>query len=463
MKKNIPPDHIDQLFSRRRFLGTLGTASAGLLLAPYLKTSPLFANMLFDRSAYLAQVAVTQSTTYDRTTIKQRVQHLFESIGGIGDVVKAGDKVAIKINLTGGGGGTMAYNMWTHPEVLRAVGELIIDSGVNANDIYIVEALWNTTCYNNYGYSDVQKSLGAQMVDLNKKDPYTDFVSQDVGSNSFLYGSFTMNRILSDVNVYVSIPKMKQHYEAGVTCSLKNQIGIVPMQSYTTPVNSGRRDALHTKDGTVSSTTRLPRSICDLNFARPVHLAVIDGVKNARGGEGTWNLTFQACEDHVLLAGKNPVATDSIAAHLMGNNPEASKLQLPSGGQCDNYLDLLHQKGIGTNQIDEIEVVGDGAGLVTSVRPKNEITKPNGFQLCQNFPNPFNPSTTIAFYLPQTKNVSIKVYSVTGQEIEILVDGVVQAGQHRLHWTASGLASGVYICKMQAGGFLDTKKMIYQK
>jgi hypothetical protein len=158
MKEISPHDHTFQQFSRRRFLGAPGTASAGLLLAPHMKSSGLFAGDLFSRSSYLAQVALTRATTYDRTTIKERVQHLFESIDGIGDVVKPGDKVAIKLNLTGGGGGSMAYNMWTHPEVLRAVGELIIDSGVSANDIYIVEALWNSTCYNNYGYSDVKRA-----------------------------------------------------------------------------------------------------------------------------------------------------------------------------------------------------------------------------------------------------------------------------------------------------------------
>lgn len=446
-------------FSRRKFLSTLGTAAAGLLIAPYIRSTTILAYGQEDSSSYLAEVGVTQATTYDRTLIKLKVQHLLESIGGIGDVVKAGDKVAIKINLTGGGG--IPDNMWTHPEVLRAVGELIIDSGVNAKDIYIVEALWNSGSFNNYGYLEVQRSLGAQMVDLNTPAPYSNFVTKTVGSNSSYYNSFTMNQILADVDVYVSIPKMKQHYEAGVTASLKNQVGIVPKQLYMTQTDTGRRAELHVGGGQ-SSTVHLPRSICDLNFARPVHLAVIDGVKNARGGEGNWNPTFVLWEDHVLLAGKNPVATDSIAAYLMGNNPEAAKLQLPSGGQCDNYLELLHQKGMGTNQMREIKIVGDGAGLV-SVQPKQEILSPDDFQLYQNFPNPFNPATTIRFQLPIAEYVTIRLYGMTGQEIETLVEGDLSAGQHELHWTANNLASGAYIYRMQAGKFSDSKRLIYQK
>lgn len=109
--------------------------------------------------------------------------------------------------------------MWTHPEVLRAVGELLIDSGVSGNDIYIVEALWSTASFNNYGYADVKQSLGAQLVDLNATSPYAGFATLNVGSNSSYYGSFSVNGILKDVDVYVSIPKMKQHNDIQLLCA----------------------------------------------------------------------------------------------------------------------------------------------------------------------------------------------------------------------------------------------------
>ena len=471
MKNNNGDDFPNKKFSRREFLSTLGLTTAGLLVAPSITSTNINAYGHESISSFLAQVAVTEADNYDRSLIKQRVQHLFESIGGVGDVVKPGDKVAIKINLTGGSswanherlnGVDIRDSMWTHPEVVRAVGELIIDSGVNANDIYFVEALWDDACYNNFGYLDVQQSLGAQLVNLNNKEPYSDFIDKEVGENHFFYNSFKLNQILADVDVYVSIPKMKQHYEAGVTHSLKNQIGIVPIQFYMQNTWDGMRSKLHFEGG--DSGIHLPHSICDLNLARPVHLAVIDGIKNAVGGEGAWNPTFITAENHVLLAGKDPIATDSIASYLMGNDPGAEQLQLPDGvRQCDNYLELLHQKGVGTNQMSEIEVVGDGAGLVTSVRPKNEIINPGNFQLSQNFPNPFNQSTAIVFYLPHTEYVTIKIYSITGQEIETLMNRIVPAGQHELHWTAKNLTSGVYLYKMQAGKFSDTKKLIYQK
>lgn len=437
--------------SRRAFITKAGASAAGLFLAPYIKAATVSAFGQESRAAYLAQVALTRADSYDRALVKQRVQHLFDALGGISDIMQAGKKVAIKINLTGGSywatssklnGKPITEAMWSHPEVVRAVGELILDCGVSGNNIYIVEALGDTASYSNFGYPDVQQYLGAQFVNLNNRDPYADFVDKAVGSNKFFYSSFKVNQILADVDVYVSIPKMKEHYEAGVTASLKNQVGMVPKDLYILPTDSGRRGALHSEGG--PSTTHLPRSVCDLNLARPVNLAVIDAIKNARGGEGAWNDTFRLAEDHVLLAGKEPVALDSIAAYLMGHNPESTTIALPKTGQCDNYLNLLHQKGIGTNLMAEIQAVGDGADLVTSVVDRLEPATPVGYDLCQNYPNPFNPSTTIRFSLPVAENVAVRVFDTTGQEVETLLDGRLPAGIHEIHWVPTGISSGIY-------------------
>ena len=462
--------------SRRRFLKTLGTTTAGLVVLPYLKPSGVFAYGHKAASSYLARVAITQTVNtpadiYDPASVRDKVQYLFDTLGGIADVVKPGNKVAIKINLTGGSGSAtsallngvpITEAMWTHPAVLQAVGELLIDAGVKGSDIYIVDALWDTASFNDFGYADVQKALGANFVDLNSPSPYSAFITKNVGGTPLNFPSFSMNQILSDVDVYVSIPKLKQHAEAGLTCALKNQVGTVPKSLYTITTNTGRRQKLHNPTGGPSNSY-LPESICDLNAARPVNLAVIDGIKNSKGGEGVWIPTFVTYESHVLFAGKDPVATDSIGAYLMGLDCEAATLPLPGGGTCDNYLSLLKNKGVGTNQLDEIEILGDGAGLITSVLPENTIRKPSGFQLCSNFPNPFNPSTRIVFFLPMTAQVSVKVYTITGQEVETLVEGTVPAGEHDLNWDASGLASGVYICRMLAGNASKSIKMVYAK
>ena len=483
MKKNVENIYPTNS-SRRDFIKKTSIAISGLLVIPYLKPSGVFAYGRNKAFSSLATVAVSNtintpadSYIYDdeQGGVKQKLQSLFEEFGGISDIFGSGKKVVIKINLTGGSGSStdeklngvpITEAMWSHPAVVRAVIESIIDAGVSAGDIKIVESLGTFDSFDNdvfQGYIDIKNDLGCQLINITEGT----FTDVSTGSNYFNFPELTMNQIVMDTDVYVSIAKLKQHAEAGITCSIKNQIGSVPQSSYTTQDIQYRRQAIHSPTNG-SSATFLPRSICDLFAARPVHFSVIDGIKNAIGGEGVWNPNFEPSESHVLITGKDPVSTDSIGAYLMGLDCEAQKLRLPAvnsygDAECDNYLDLLHNRGVGTNQLNEITVVGDGKDLVTAIKPNGDFRKPADFQLCANYPNPFNPSTMIVFYIPKTEFVTIKVYDIIGREIETLIEGEVPAGEHRLQWSAEGLASGVYICRMNAKGYSRSIKMLYQK
>jgi hypothetical protein len=85
---------------------------------------------------------------------------------------------------------------------------------------------------------------------------------------------------------------------------------------------------------------------------------------------------------------------------------------------------------------------------------------PGGFQLEQNFPNPFNPSTTIEFNLPQAEFVSLKVFNSLGQEIATIVNGLHPAGNYSVKWDAGLVPSGVYFYRLSAGNFVQTKKLL---
>lgn len=85
---------------------------------------------------------------------------------------------------------------------------------------------------------------------------------------------------------------------------------------------------------------------------------------------------------------------------------------------------------------------------------------PPQFSLHANYPNPFNPRTMIGYQLPVSGWVSLKVYNILGEEIASLVDGMQEAGSREVEWNASGVASGVYYYRMQAGKFSDTKKLL---
>ncbi|MDH4158090.1 MAG: fibronectin type III domain-containing protein [candidate division Zixibacteria bacterium] len=98
--------------------------------------------------------------------------------------------------------------------------------------------------------------------------------------------------------------------------------------------------------------------------------------------------------------------------------------------------------------------------------PDNNL--PNAFDLSQNFPNPFNPSTEISYSVPRTSHVTLSVYNIQGQLTTTLVDATQPAGNYSIAWTGddtSGrkVASGVYFYRMQADGFSDSRKMVLLK
>ena len=83
--------------------------------------------------------------------------------------------------------------------------------------------------------------------------------------------------------------------------------------------------------------------------------------------------------------------------------------------------------------------------------------KQKDFSLEQNFPNPFNPNTSISFTLPESGNVKLTVYNLLGQEIATLVNGVKEAGTHTIHFNTDELNSGIYIYKLEADFCSDKK------
>jgi len=91
----------------------------------------------------------------------------------------------------------------------------------------------------------------------------------------------------------------------------------------------------------------------------------------------------------------------------------------------------------------------------------NEI--PIEFRLSQSYPNPFNPATTIRFSIPEEFFVTIKVFNTLGQEITALINENIIAGSYEVEFDASKLPSGIYYYKLQAGSFVETKKMVLMK
>jgi uncharacterized protein (DUF362 family) len=283
---------------------------------------------------------------------------MFEQLGGLADVIRPGARVAIKPNLTGGTWSDPQLPapptelFVTHPAVVQALSELLIDAG--AGPIRIVEGLGDEAIFQTWGYADAAARVNAQLIDLCKPAPYDDFVTFPVGPGRQIYDVFYMNAVLKEVDVFISFAKLKCHSTTGVTLSLKNLIGLPPIRLYRRDDKDNHRSAFH--ESTVYDR-RLPRVVIDLHLTRPVHLALVDGIKTVEAGAGSWDTGYNPVQPGLLVASKNPVVTDAVAAALMGFDPDA-----PSGSNpfsyADNHLLLAREAGLGTNRLQEIGVVG---------------------------------------------------------------------------------------------------------
>jgi hypothetical protein len=187
-----------------------------------------------------------------------------------------------------------------------------------------------------------------------------------------------------------------------------------------------------------------------------------------------WHL----CENIVVtLCRPSLMRYDGVfTARIFGETHEIMKFTpgaICSGGDTTWYaLDWLLVKGIGIYHEETLEISGRhllGAiingvkyGSVLSI-PEIHSTVPTNLALFQNYPNPFNPSTTINYELPKSSEVRLSVFDILGREVSVLVNERREAGVHEVKFDSSNLASGVYFYRLQAGNFVQSKKLVIVK
>jgi hypothetical protein len=152
--------------------------------------------------------------------------------------------------------------------------------------------------------------------------------------------------------------------------------------------------------------------------------------------------------------------------------PESQFLKVvPAQKESDVVFVFDVGRDVRINGQDTLEfMIRDKTGLTWRKQVIVTYTAPKAFGLEQNFPNPFNPTTTIDYQLPTDSRVSIVVYDLLGQEIKRLVDEVKQAGYHDQRFDAAGIASGVYFYRMTAhpldgagDNYISIKKFVVLK
>ncbi len=365
--------------SRRDFLGAVAAATGAWLAKPA---------MFLARPTPSARVAVGTCTDYG-PQLAGVLDTMFDQLGGLEKLVR-GKTVAVKINLTGLAANRLNYRPpglthWTSPEVIGATVHLLGKAG--ASRIRLLESPMSTT----EPLPEFMLAANWEPRDFLSAAPHVEFENTNYLGNGKEYSRFwvphgglmfkgyDLNHSYADCDVFVSLAKMKEHATAGVTLSMKNCFGITPCTIYGEgspedepglvpkggrgPFHWGNRlppksaplivDANAPKEGGY----RVPRVVADLVAARPIHLAIIDGVYTMAGGEGPWTDGRRFIHPGVLVAGTNCVATDAVAMALMGFDPLADR-GTPPFETSDSTLRLAEQLGVGTRDLNQIDVVG---------------------------------------------------------------------------------------------------------
>jgi uncharacterized protein (DUF362 family) len=390
--------------TRRQLLAGMGLAAGAISLG---RSECL---MAIPAKVPTAPVSVAKCRSYDED-LAARLKTMLDQIGGIGKLVQ-GKTVAIKLNLTGGGSGYRPYphgdTFWVNGKLTAAVCHLLHQAG--ARRIRLLES-------NTVGLKVEDKILdgGWDMKLLRNSVPDLEFENtNNLGSGKryarlkvksarpYIYPAFDLNHSYEDCDVFISLAKMKHHEECGVTLSMKNIFGATPCSIYggdagvdepNEAVRRGRDTILHFGRRQPSKSApqevdfaseryegyRVPRIVTDLICARPVDLAIIDGIQSCVGGEGPWVPRSKALppgEPGLLVVGLNPVCTDAVAVALMGYDPRADSGKLPfkvwkdkkqgdfqqeHGGRPqygDNILLLAEAAGLGSAELGQIDVRG---------------------------------------------------------------------------------------------------------
>ena len=383
-----------QSLNRRTFLRWGTTLAAGAPFAWHAGRSQLLAadpvaragNALSPSIRANAKVAITACRSYG-SEVRAALARNFDLLGGIGPLVK-NKTVTVKINLTGTNfsqflNRPVGETFMTHEATVAALGTLLFEAG--AKRVRLVEStqskakLESTLALADWDVKALEALGKVEFENTRNLGNGKSYAHRRVPFGGHMFSEFNFNHAYDETDVMISLAKLKNHITAGVTLSMKNLFGITPNSLYGD--QAGNEDAtagrgpLHNPRGfeqiklpglkagitETDPTWRVPRIVADVCAARPIDLAIIDGITSMSGGEGPWcgeagELKFTS--PGVLIVGLNPVSTDAVGTAVMGyDNPRALRGTKPFHF-CDNHLVLAEEAGLGTADLSQIDVRG---------------------------------------------------------------------------------------------------------
>ena len=340
-------------------------------------------------NAPAAPVSIAKCASYDED-ITAKLGIMFDQLGDLEKLVR-NKTVTIKLNMTGAPslrihGMAPALTHYVHPKLVGATAYHLGRAG--AKRIRFVESSWATAgpleeVMLDSGWNPraiVSAANGVEFENTNALGKSKSYARFTVPGSAYMYPAFDLNRAYQDTDVFVSLAKLKNHATCGVTLSLKNCFGSLPASIYGNDSGvdepnenpkSGRDAVGHRGRRQPSKSApqelhfgantdpgyRVPHIVADLVAARPIHLAIVDGVESIAGGEGPWVRGVHVVKPGVMLAGLNPVCADAVATAVMGYNPRSVRGTAPFR-TCDNTLLLAEAHGIGATDLKRIEVRG---------------------------------------------------------------------------------------------------------
>ncbi len=275
--------------------------------------------------------AIVAIVRAERGNVYEALSNAFRLLN-LDTYIKPGYKIMVKPNIVG----AHAPPATTHPETLGALIDLLKSMG--SSEIVVAEGSGEGSTLENFrilGLLDVALNRGVEVVDLNVGE----LINVNVSDGRALQ-NVTLNKQLFEVDFFISLACLKTHSDAVVTLGLKNLIGIPPSSVYGSP-----KWRLHEADNRLGGTY-MAAPITDLATIRPINLTIIDGIVAMEGLGPTQGTPVNM---GLIIVGKDPVATDSIAALIMGFDPRL----IPT-------LKMATDRGLGVNDPVYIEVRGVG-------------------------------------------------------------------------------------------------------